>query len=212
MNLEVLLMYSAVSFLYIISPGPAIVLAISNGLKTNMRIVVISSLGNIVGILLLSVVSISGLGALLVTSSLLFIVVKIIGVFYLIYFGFRQFTNGKSLLSGDIYRHDKLRYIFFSFFYEAFFLAVTNPKPVLFFTALFPQFLNLDTALMPQFFIMTAIFMLFSFLSLCSYGFISKSAKSYFTNQDRMTWFHRITGGIFISMGIGLSQLKNAQS
>ena len=212
MNYDLLLMYSVVSFFYIISPGPAIFLAISNGMTTNMKIVALSSLGNIFGLFLLSAIAISGLGALLVASSTLFMVTKLLGASYLIYLGVRQFRNGKEQLLPSEEDTNQLNRRYVSYFKEGFFLASTNPKPILFFTALFPQFLDIETAIIPQFFIMTAIFMFFSFVSLFSYGFISKAAKHFLANQDNIAWFHRITGGIFIIMGVGLLQLKSTQS
>jgi threonine/homoserine/homoserine lactone efflux protein len=212
MNFELLLMYSIVSFFYIISPGPAIFLAITNGITTNMKIVALSSLGNIVGLFLLSAVSISGLGALLVASSSLFMVTKLLGASYLIYLGIRQFLNGKNQLVSETKSSNQPYRSHLSYFKEGFLLASTNPKPILFFTALFPQFLNLDVPIAPQFFLMTTIFMLFSFMSLFSYGFISKSARRLLSNQNKIIWFHRVTGGIFISMGVGLLHIKTAQN
>jgi threonine/homoserine/homoserine lactone efflux protein len=212
MNYDLLLMYSLVSFFYIISPGPAIFLAISNGMTTNMKIVALSSLGNIFGLFLLSAIAISGLGALLVTSSTLFMITKLLGASYLIYLGVRQFRKGKEQLLLSEKNTNQVNRRYLSYFKEGFFLASTNPKPILFFTALFPQFLDIETSIIPQFFIMTAIFMFFSFVSLFSYGFISKTAKHFLTNQNNIAWFHRVTGGLFVSMGVGLLQLKSTQS
>ena len=212
MNLDVLLLYLVVSFFYVISPGPAIFLAISNAVSTNLRVVVISSLGNITGLFLLSSISILGLGALLLASSTLFMVVKVIGSSYLIYLGINQFRiakSAKSLVVKNEKRNFKKRS---EYFYEGFFLAATNPKPILFFTAIFPQFLDLETSILPQFFIMTTIFMTLSFVSLFSYGCISKSAKNLFANQHGMSWFHRISGGLFVGMGFSLLQLKSSLS
>jgi len=211
MSLDIVLMYVVVSFFYIISPGPAIFLAISNGMTSNMKAVSLSSLGNISGLFILSAVSMFGLGALLMTSATMFLVVKVIGATYLIYLGVKQFRNSKSISfsNSDVQVLSRKKR---SIFYEGFWMAVTNPKPILFFTALFPQFLNLQSALMPQFFVLTGIFMVLSFLSLFSYGLISKMAKGWLSNQRRMAWFHRITGGIFIGMGLGLLQLKSSAS
>lgn len=212
MNFEIFLMYCIVSFFYIISPGPAVFLAISNGMTTNSRIVAISSLGNIVGLSLLSTISILGLGALLVTSSIVFMIVKVIGASYLIFLGIKQFkiTKSQSVLP-DRVESQRLKKDS-AYFYEGFFLASTNPKPILFFTAIFPQFLNVENPVLPQFIVMTITFMSISFLSLFSYGYISKSAKKIFSNETGMAWFHRVTGGLFIGMGVGLLQLKNSQS
>ncbi|MDV7338962.1 LysE family translocator [Terasakiella sp. A23] len=212
MSLDVVLMYAVVSFFYVISPGPAIFLAISNGMTQSMRAVCMSSLGNIIGLFILSAVSMFGLGALLMTSATLFMAVKVIGAIYLVYLGIKQFKNSRAAKLAGMEGHALPRRSYGNVFREGFFLAVTNPKPILFFTALFPQFLNLESALMPQFFVLTSIFMFFSFFSLSSYGLVSKMAKGWLSDQKRMMWFHRITGGIFIAMGVSLLQLKRAAS
>jgi threonine/homoserine/homoserine lactone efflux protein len=202
-------MYFFVSFFYIISPGPAIFLAISNGLTHDMKTVTISSFANIIGLFILSAISISGLGIILTTSSILFMSVKIIGALYLLYLGIKQFKNANSLIfdnKNDAKQSKK------SFFAESFFLAITNPKPIMFFIALFPQFLDIKSDILPQFFILTSTFMFISFFSLLTYGFLSKNAKIYFNDKNKVAWFHKITGGLFIIMGLGLLQLKRVQN
>ncbi len=211
MNTDILLIYSLVSFFYIISPGPAIFLAITNGLTANMKTVMISSLGNILGLFVLSAISILGLGALLLSSAVLFMAVKIIGAAYLIYLGIKQLLRSTSAaLSVSGGEPAKVRSLW-AYFTESFLLAVTNPKPILFFVALFPQFLAIDQPIAAQFFILTSIFMVLSFLSLITYGYISKSTRRLFSSESVMSWFHRITGGLFIVMGCALLKLKQTQ-
>lgn len=212
MNIEIIVMFSIVSFFYIISPGPAIFLALVNGMSGNTKAVVLSSLGNILGLFFLSALSIIGLGSIVLTSATLFFVIKVIGAAYLIYLGIKQFRLSKSpshqTLSNECIEERPNH----SYFTEGLFLAATNPKPILFFIAIFPQFLNVDEGLITQFFIMTTIFMVLSFLSLFSYGYMAKSAKRVFANRSNLKWFHRVTGGLFIGMGFGLVQLKNSQA
>ncbi len=208
MNLDVLIVYSLVSFFYVISPGPAVFLALANGMAQDMKVVSISSFGNIVGLFILSSISISGLGAILTTSATLFMMVKIVGAVYLIYLGIKQFRNARAISMTNSNTKGSRRSNR-SYFMESFLIAATNPKPIIFFIALFPQFLNLEAAILPQFLIMTGVFMFFSFCSLCSYGYLSKSAKHLFNNENRMKWFHKITGGIFIGMGVALFQFKS---
>lgn len=150
-----------------------------------------------------------GLGALIMTSALLFSAIKIVGTLYLLYLGWRQFKLAKSAsinaftpLAGKVKTH-------WQYYTEGFLLAATNPKPILFFTALFPQFLDLERNIGPQFFVMTAIFMAFSMLSLMSYANAFKNAKKLMSKPSFSRWFHRITGGVFISMGALLLQLKS---
>lgn len=207
-----MLLYTLVSFFYILSPGPAVFLAMSNGITSNMKVVALSSLANILGLFLLSSISILGLGALLLSSAVLFMMVKIIGAIYLIYLGIRQIlrSSNRSLFEGEQSSTEHRSYS--AYFIESFFLAATNPKPILFFVALFPQFITTDQAIAPQFFALTSTFMVISFLVLCGYGYISKSAKGILSKPSILQWFHRITGGLFIIMGASLLKLKHSQS
>lgn len=212
MSAETLLVYAVVSFFYIISPGPAILLAIYNGLTGGVKCVMISALGNIIGLFFLSLISILGLGAILSTSSSLFILVKVVGAIYLVYIGVSQFTR-KTLPCNvsDNYSSNKRR-TKTAYFKEGLLLAVTNPKPIIFFGALFPQFINVSSPIAMQFIALTFIFMLFSFLSLSSYGYLARLAKGFIGKEENVKWFHRVTGGLFICMGAGLLNLKSTAS
>lgn len=209
MNYEILLLYSIVSFFYIIVPGPAIFLAIYNGISSGLHSVMASALGNIIGLMFLSALSISGLSAILMTSSTLFIIVKIIGAFYLIYLGYKQFRAGKNTSTNIKSTVTESTDSLLSFFREGLFVAITNPKPIAFFAALFPQFLDTDKPVFLQFAVMTLIFMFFSFLSLSTYGYLARRAKGLLASSGGIEWFHRISGGMFVGMGLGLFHIKN---
>lgn len=204
MSYDTLILYCIVSFFYIISPGPAIFLAIYNGIVNGFRVVVSSALGNIIGLMVLSTLSISGIGAILLASKTLFMFVKILGAGYLIYLGVKQILAAKKSCF-DIKDNftDSARSLF-SFFKEGFVVAVTNPKPIVFFAALFPQFLETGRWLVGQFAIMTLIFMLFSLASLSTYGYLAGRAKGFLSTTNNIKWFHRISGGIFVGMGSSL--------
>ena len=207
MNIDTLIIYVFVAFFYIISPGPAILLAIYNGAVNGSKVVMVSALGNIIGLMMLSILSISGLSAILLASSTVFLMVKIVGAFYFIYLGFRQLFSSKKGAKEilGINNNPSLR----SYFKEGFLVAATNPKPILFFVALFPQFLDTTYEIIPQFIIMTAIFMAFSFLSLSCYGYLAQKAKGVLSNINNMKWFHRISGGLFVGMGTSVLFIKN---
>ena len=141
MDTSTWLIFLAVAFVAIASPGPAILLAISNSLTHGFKSVIISSLGNIAGLFILSSAAIFGLGAILKTSTSLFLIIKIIGAAYLIYLGIKQWRSKTDLFAGT--SSNKKQRTRKRLFIEGFLIAVTNPKAVLFFTALFPQFINL---------------------------------------------------------------------
>ena len=168
-----------------------------------------STLGNISGLLVISVLSILGLGAIMATSSNLFTLAKFAGAAYLIYLGIRQLMIRPEPLSGALQQSPQNERRASKHFIEGFVLAISNPKAILFFTALFPQFLNFSTPMLPQYVIMTGLFMAISFGSLFSWGLISHTAKHQLGSARGIKWFRRISGGLFIGVGIGLAQFKN---
>ena len=150
------IIYAAVAFAAIVSPGPAIFLAISNSVAFGWRRVVFSSLGNVLGLLVVSGLAMAGLGALMKTSASVFTAVKLMGAGYLIYLGLRQWRSRASLFSRVPEAGPRGNR---QLFLRGLLVALTNPKAVLFFTALFPQFLSPGRPLAPQFAILTGTFM-----------------------------------------------------
>lgn len=209
MNVDTLLIYITVSFFYVISPGPAIFLAIANGMTGHSKAVLASTLGNILGLFILSAISMVGLGSIILASASLFFITKVMGAAYLMFLGFKQLKASFAVSFNETHIHQSTDRELNSFFVEGFLLAVSNPKPILFFIAIFPQFLNLNSNLVTQFFSMTSLFMVLSFISLMSYGQMGKTSKKLFKSKPAMAWFHRITGGLFIVMGAALLKLKN---
>jgi len=82
---SVVLAFAAVAWLSILTPGPAVFLALRNGAGGGVRAAIWSSLGNVSGIFLLSAAATLGLGALLMSSARLFGFAKLLGAGYLFY-------------------------------------------------------------------------------------------------------------------------------
>ena len=205
------LLFIAVGTPAVISPGPAILLAISNSIRFGMAKVLLSTIGNISGLFLLSSVAIFGLGAVLKTSNNLFLFIKVVGAAYLVYLGIRQWQSKTNFFAENNLKSAEQRFKFKTnnkIFLEGFLIAMTNPKAILFFTALFPQFIKTGSALAPQFLIMTFTFMAMSFICLMSYGLLAFKVKNWFAKGSRIKWFNRVLGSVFVSIGVGVLQLK----
>ena len=200
MDLHNYIAYFTIAFLTITSPGAAILLAISNGLRYNKKAVVVSTLANATGLFILSTVAFLGVGALLKTSMMFYIVLKILGALYLIYLGIKLMIKKELPLHID--KELRVKNInYYKVAKTAFLVAISNPKPILFFTAIFPLFMSPNYSLLGQFFIMTGTFLAISITSLITYGFLSNKFSHYFTNTKRLSIFNKITGALFIAMG-----------
>jgi len=185
-------------------------LAIRNGAAGGVRAVVPSTLGNVTGLFLLSAAAMLGLGVVLQSSALLFTALKIAGAAYLIYVGLRHLLGRAHIAPpedaavGAAPRRPGRLYL------EATFVAAMNPKPILFFTALFPQFLNAHEPLLPQFFILTGIFMAMSLVSLLTYGALARRARRLLRQPRIVVWLNRLVGSIFVAFGLALLRLKRS--
>lgn len=212
MDISIWLVFTAVATAAIFSPGPAVFLAISNSIRFGITKVIFSSFGNIAGLFILSTAAIFGLGAILSTSTYLFLLVKILGAAYLIYLGVRQWRSRANFFAetdeSSLKESKQKNKSNFKFFSEGFLIAITNPKAILFFTALFPPFIDTTKALPQQFLIMTFTFMFISFISLMVYGFLASRAKNWFQVGNRSTWFNRTLGSIFVMIGMGVLTVK----
>lgn len=209
MNIEIILAFSAVAWLSILSPGPAVLLALRNGAAYGVFAAACSSAGNVLGILVLSVAAALGLGALLLSSALLFALAKLLGALYLFYIGIRYLCKrspmGVEAQDPVDGAHPPAR---MTLLREGFLLSVTNPKPILFFSALFPQFLNPHGDLLPQFLVLTGIFMLLSFMTLMVYGTTAGRARVFLSRDVVSRWVNRVVGAVFIAFGTALLALR----
>jgi threonine/homoserine/homoserine lactone efflux protein len=209
MEFHSILAFTLVAAIAIASPGPATLMAINNSLAHGQRSAVWSSLGNASGLFCLSAAAMLGLGALLASSEWLFNSVKIIGAGYLFYLGVRQlFKKSPMLAEGMQDGSKKSRPTRLKLYKSAFLTAVTNPKATMFFTALFPQFIDQSATLLPQFLILTSIFMALSVASLSLYAALASRAKGVLTRPDLSRWVSRVVGSTFICFGAAILTMR----
>ena len=202
------LLFMHFALICIISPGPAVLLSVTNSLTHGFAESVYSSLGNVAGLFIVSAGAAFGLGALLQTSVFWFTTLKFIGAAYLVYLGIRQWRS-KTNVFADAAQTFEHRQGKWRSFVQGVSVAVSNPKAVLFFTALFPQFVDVSRPVVIQFFILTITFMLFSFIVLVCYALCARSVKVWFAQGRRALWFNRVAGMIFITFGLGMLRLRN---
>ncbi|BFO03515.1 LysE family translocator [Pseudomonas guariconensis] len=209
MDVHSILAFTVVAAIAIASPGPATLMAINNSLAHGQRSAVWSSIGNASGLFCLSSAAMLGLGALLASSEWLFNAVKILGAGYLFYLGARQLLKkGPMLAQGVEASAQKARPTRWKLYKSAFLTAVTNPKATMFFTALFPQFIDQQAALLPQFLILTSIFMALSLVSLSLYAALASRAKGELTRPALSRWVSRVVGSTFIGFGAAILTMR----
>lgn len=209
MDLHSVLAFTLVAALAIASPGPATVMAINNSLAYGARYAIWSSMGNACGLFCLSAAAMSGLGALLANSEWMFNVVKALGAGYLFYLGAKQLFNKRPVLAREVQPDGTtLTPSRIKLYKSAFLTASTNPKATMFFTALFPQFIDQNSALLPQFLLLTSIFMGLSLASLSLYAAAAAQVKGLLTQPKLSVWINRLVGSTFIGFGAAILAMR----
>jgi len=94
-------------------------------------------------------------------------------------------------------------------FLQAFGVAISNPKAIVFLTALFPQFIDIGTPVIQQFSVLIITLMAFSFSFLLFYSVLAHQAKGWLSKYRRLKAVNRMSGTIFIGFGIILAMSTN---
>lgn len=209
MTLESWLMYVALALVATATPGPAVLLIMTNASLYGFQKAVFCALGNVSGLLFLSIVTVSGLGILLISSVYLFTLVKYAGAAYLIYLGVRMFLSSSTGFHKDAAGCADPGMSPVKLFFQAFGVAVSNPKAIVFLTALFPQFLSIERPLFFQFTILISTLMALSFCFLTTYAFAAHKTKRWLKNNRRLALVNKGSGTLFVGLGILLATASN---
>ncbi|CBV41159.1 LysE family translocator [Halomonas elongata] len=207
MEISEWLLFVVVASVAIMSPGPAVLVAMRNSLNGGARRVMVSSLGNIVGLVCVAGLATLGLGAVLHTAEWLFSLIKVLGAAYLVYLGIRQCRAETPLLSAASVTAQR-GWSRWRTFLEGYLVAISNPKAILFFSALFPQFIVPESALVPQFALLIATFMMMSFMTLVGYGLLARRLVSQLRSPRWTRYIQRLMGSLFIGLGISLFRAR----
>ena len=159
MTLDTLLIFTVASLALAVIPGPTMLLALSNGIDGGMRRASWGIVGASLGSSTLIAVVALGLGSLLSASALLFDAIRIAGVIYLVWLGFRLWRSAPADIGGALARssvalrpHGRVALM------RSLAVALSNPKTVLFFAAFLPQFVDIAKPQGPQYLLLGAIF------------------------------------------------------
>jgi len=204
------LVFAGISIFMAFTPGPAVLLAVSNSVSVGPGRAMLGSLGNALGLFLVSAVAMAGLGVVLSTSAAAFLTLKLAGAGYLVYLGIKQWRSGANgFADADQAQQPGGMRGSLKLFLNGVTVAVTNPKAILFFTALFPQFLVADVPATEQFLVLTATFAGCTVLSHVFYVLLARGLKRSFADARRVRLFNRVSGGALVVLGLGLLRLRS---
>jgi threonine/homoserine/homoserine lactone efflux protein len=207
-SLDRLFAFAAVALVIIIIPGPSVLFTISRALTYGRRTAVITVLGNTSGAYTQALLVAVGLGTLVERSVLAFSILKFAGAAYLIFLGIVAFRHRRNLsdamaaaVGGDrtMSTRRTIR--------DGFVVGVANPKVVVFFGAILPQFVNRPAGHVPlQMALLALIFSSLAFVCDSTWGFVAGTARDWFARSPRRLALVGGTGGLaMIGLGTALA-------
>lgn len=197
------LAFAAMSFLLIVIPGPSVLFVIGRALAQGRRAALTTVVGNTLGAYVLIMAVALGLGAVVERSVLVFTVLKLAGAAYLVYLGvkaWRQrgslqaaFTAGPSARGG-------LRTL-----WEGFAVGVANPKTIVFFAAVLPQFVDRAQGhVMVQMLVLGLVFNLIALTCDSVWGLVAATGRDWFARSPRRFSLVGGVGGLTM-IGLGVT-------
>ncbi|GGU91872.1 lysine transporter LysE [Streptomyces filipinensis] len=202
---ESILAFAAMSLLVIVIPGPSVLFVIGRALAHGRRTALATVLGNLIGSYLLVTAVAWGLGTLVETSAAVFTGVKLAGAAYLIYLGVQVFRHRKEMRAADMEapageRRGDLRTVL-----DGIFVGFTNPKGLVFFAAVLPQFVNHSAGRVPlQMMVLGLVPVAIGMITDTLWGLGASAARSWFARSDRRLSMVGGAGG-FAMIGLGVT-------
>jgi len=213
MPLDHWLIYLTVVVAIIVAPGPSAALCLTHGARHGKLRTLATVVGGMTASLILMSLSALGLGAAIAASNTLFQLIKFGGALYLVYLGIALWRSaplesqaasvdtpaaasapsaGSSLPMRALFR-------------QGFLVGIGNPKDLLFFGALFPQFLDASRPMLPQGVILATTWLAVDGLAMASYAAIGARLAGVLRRLGGGKLFNRLTGSVFIAAGGALA-------
>src|SRR6185437_13042802 len=196
-----LLTFALISFVLIIIPGPNVLFVISRSLVLGRAAGVGTALGGQLGIFAQVVAVAFGIGALVERSVAVFTVLKLAGAAYVVYLGVQAIRHRKELwaaLGATVEAKSVGRIV-----RDGFLVGVSNPKAIVFFLAVLPQFVNRSAGHVPiQVLLLGALFTAIAVLCDSSWAFIAGTTRAWLARSPRRLELIGGTGGLAM-IGLG---------
>ncbi|WP_461062227.1 LysE family translocator [Streptomyces pseudoechinosporeus] len=223
-SMDRFLAFAAMSLLVIVIPGPSVLFVIGRALAHGRRTAMATVVGNVIGSYLLVVAVAVGVGSLVERSVTVFLTVKLAGAAYLVFLGVQAFRHRKDLKASAIgaeptgsagsassaesagpsgsagpARGD-LRTVM-----DGVVVGVTNPKGIVFFAAVLPQFVDHSAGQLPlQMLLLGLIPISIGLVTDTLWGLTAAAARTWFARSDRRLSMIGGAGG-FAMIGLGVT-------
>lgn len=196
------LSFSLASLVIILVPGPSVLFVVGRSLAHGPRDGILSVVGNALGGLPLVIAVALGLGVLVAGSIVAFTVVKIVGAAYLVYLGVRAWRSAPgdsdALRDGASTRRTSVRRTVA----EGFAVGVSNPKTIVFFVAVLPQFVDVAAGSVAlQMVVLGTTFLVIALACDSGWAVLAGTARGWFARSGRLVSMRRTGAAMLVGLG-----------
>jgi threonine/homoserine/homoserine lactone efflux protein len=195
--------FAVASFVLIVIPGPSVLFAVGRALAYGHRTALATVAGNAMGLEVVAVCAALGIGTLVERSELVFTVVKLAGAGYLIWLGIRAVRQrgglASALATAPAHRRHRKAML------QGFMVGVANPKAVILFAAILPQFVNRQAGhVTAQMLLLSLVSSAIALASDSAWSLAASSVRAWFACSPQRLQLVGGTGGLAM-IGLGLS-------
>jgi homoserine/homoserine lactone efflux protein len=201
MELTVWLGLLASALFISISPGPGAIFSISQGTQYGFKRAMFSVAGLQLGLISQILFLLFGLGVLINQFPSVFIIIKILGMLYLIVLGIMQWLKKIEQIDTNE-DHGSLAFNPIKALLQGFFVNLTNIKGTVFFLALIPLFIDLTALKLSTCIIFTATLIVIDLLVMAGYVTLAEISKTLLADPKKILWQNRLTGSTLIVVGL----------
>lgn len=206
---ERLAAFAVAAFALIVVPGPSVLFVISRGVALGRRAALATVVGNTAGVSVQVVAVAAGLGALVERSIVAFTAIKLVGAVYLVWLGVQALRHRRGLstaFEGAARPRQLGRLV-----RDGFVVGLANPKAIVFFAAVLPQFADPASGHVPvQLLVLGMVFAGIALVSDGTWAVVSGTARDWLARSPRRLELLGGTGGV-VMIGLGVRLLATGR-
>ncbi|GAC24364.1 hypothetical protein GMES_2068 [Paraglaciecola mesophila KMM 241] len=207
MDIHAYFIFLTTTIIVCMSPGPAVITIASQGARHSAKKAIFGVTGVASANVVYFLLSATGIASLLVASNFVFSIIKWVGVAYLVYLGLNAILSKSGGLRINKSASSNAKGI--ALFSQGFIVELANPKALLYFLALLPQFIDVEKPILLQLFIMGASCLVVDLLSYTMYAYIGQKLSSGSVKASVVNMINKSAGGFLLFAGIKMASVSS---
>lgn len=199
MNYQLFSAFLLITLILMLTPGPIVTLVISTGATRGTRAGLMTVAGSSVGNALLIAAIAAGLNVVIEYTAEIFEILRWVGAAYLVWLGIQAWRHAGAASAAVVAPNHGV------YFRRGFFVAISNPKTIAFFTAFLPQFVDPALPASHQLVVMCAVSVLMAAVTDSGWAVMAAAGRNFFLRKTSGKWLGRLSGLALIGGGVWLS-------